>query len=139
MATLFTRIIDGELPGVFVWKDEHCVAFLSINPLRAGHTLVVPRQEVDHWLDCPDELRDHLMAVARVIGLAQMQVYRPEKIGLMIAGLEVPHLHIHVVPIDGVHDLDFARAGSASTEQLEQEAGSIRYILAAQGYEEPAD
>ena len=139
MATLFTRIIEGELPGVFVWKDEHCVAFLSINPLRAGHTLVVPRQEVDHWLDCPDDLRDHLMAVSRIIGQAQMQVYRPEKVGLMIAGLEVPHLHIHVVPIDGVHDLDFANAGSATTEQLEQEAGSIRYLRAAQGHEEPAD
>lgn len=134
MATLFTRIIEGEIPGVFVWKDDRCVAFMSINPLRPGHVLVVPRMEVDHWLDCPDELRDHLMSVARTIGKAQQQVYRSEKIGLMIAGLEVPHLHIHVVPMDSVNDLDFANAAAAvDAAELEQEAGSIRYILDSKG------
>ena len=134
MATLFTKIIEGDIPGVFVWKDDDCVAFMSINPLRAGHVLVVPRMEVDHWLDCPDELRDHLMGVARKIGKAQQQVYRSEKIGLMIAGLEVPHLHIHVVPIDSVNDLDFANAAvSVDADELEQEAGSIRYVLGSTG------
>ena len=134
MATLFTRIIEGEIPGVFVWKDDRCVAFMSINPLRPGHVLVVPRMEVDHWLDCPDELRDHLMSVARTIGKAQQQVYRSEKIGLMIAGLEVPHLHIHVVPMDSVNDLDFANAAATvDAAELEQEAGSIRYILDSKG------
>jgi len=134
VATLFTRIIEGEIPGVFVWKDDRCVAFMSINPLRPGHVLVVPRMEVDHWLDCPDELRDHLMSVARTIGKAQQQVYRSEKIGLMIAGLEVPHLHIHVVPMDSVNDLDFANAAAAvDAAELEQEAGSIRYILDSKG------
>lgn len=134
MATLFTRIIEGEIPGVFVWKDDQCVAFMSINPLRPGHVLVVPRMEVDHWLDCPDELRDHLMSVARTIGKAQQQVYRSEKIGLMIAGLEVPHLHIHVVPMDSVNDLDFANAAATvDAAELEQEAGSIRYILDSKG------
>ena len=136
MATLFTKIIEGDLPGVFVWKDQQCVAFMSINPLRAGHTLVVPRLEVDHWLDCPDDVRDHLMSVARRIGQAQQQVYRPIKVGLMIAGLEVPHLHIHVVPMDSVHDLDFGNAGSASSEELEQEAESMRYVLRAKGHSE---
>jgi histidine triad (HIT) family protein len=139
MATLFTKIIEGEIPGVFVWKDEQSVAFMSINPLRAGHTLVVPRLEVDHWLDCPDDVRDHLMRVARIIGLAQQQVYRPAKVGLMIAGLEVPHLHIHVVPINGVSDLDFANAGSASSDELDQEASSMRYILTSQGYDGVAE
>jgi len=134
VATLFTRIIEGEIPGVFVWKDDRCVAFMSINPLRPGHVLVVPRMEVDHWLDCPDELRDHLMSVARTIGKAQQQVYRSEKIGLMIAGLEVPHLHIHVVPMDSVNDLDFANAAATvDAAELEQEAGSIRYILDSKG------
>ena len=134
MATLFTRIIEGEIPGVFVWKDDQCVAFMSINPLRPGHVLVVPRMEVDHWLDCPNELRDHLMGVARTIGKAQQQVYRSERIGLMIAGLEVPHLHIHVVPMDSVNDLDFANAASSvDAAELEQEAGSIRYILDSKG------
>lgn len=137
MATLFTRIIDGEIPATYVWKDPQCVAFMSINPLRIGHTLVVPRAEIDHWIDCPDDLRDHLFGVAQTIGRAQQQVYRTEKIGLMIAGLEVPHLHIHVVPIDGVHDLDFANAAaSVAREELEQAAGSIRYVLNAEGHAE---
>ena len=75
MATLFTRIIDGEIPGTFVWKDDECVAFLSINPITPGHTLVVPRMEVDHWIDLPDELCRHLMSVGRTIGRAQQQAF----------------------------------------------------------------
>jgi histidine triad (HIT) family protein len=110
MATLFTRIIEGELPGRFVWRDDRCVAFLSINPLKPGHTLVVPIDEVDHWLDCPPDLFDHLVGVARTIGRALQRAYDPEKVGVLIAGLEVNHLHVHVSPIWTVHDLDFARA-----------------------------
>lgn len=130
MATIFTKIIDGEIPGTFVWKDELSVAFMSINPLRDGHVLVVPREEVDHWLDCPPELREHLMGVAQTIGQALQEVYRPEKVGLMIAGLEVPHLHIHLVPIDGVRDLDFANA-AASVDRgvLERNAAAIQAAL----------
>ncbi|MDX1468189.1 MAG: HIT family protein [Acidimicrobiia bacterium] len=134
MATIFTRIIEGELPGTFVWRDEECVAFMSINPLRAGHTLVVPRLEIDHWLDCPHDLRDHLFGVAQAIGNALQSVYAPLKVGLMIAGLEVPHLHLHVVPIDTVHDLDFANAAaSVDSGSLEEEASSIRGALIEAG------
>lgn len=130
MATIFTKIIEGEIPGTFVWKDTRCVAFMSINPLRAGHVLVVPRDEIDHWLDCPPDLLDHLMQVSRTIGKALYEVHSPEKVGLMIAGLEVPHFHIHVVPMDGVRDLDFANAAaSVDREELESEAGSIRDAL----------
>ena len=140
MPTIFTRIIDGEIPGTFVWKDSQCVAFMSINPLRAGHTLVVPREEIDHWVDCPSPLRDHLFAVSQVIAKAIDQVYRPAKVGLMIAGLEVPHVHVHVVPIDGVHDLDFANAAaSVDREELDEAAGSIRYILRSMGRDEVSD
>lgn len=110
MATVFTKIIEGELPGRFVWRDDRCVAFLSINPLRHGHALVVPILEVDHWLDLDSELNSHLMAVSQRIGQAQMAAFSPTRVGLMIAGLEVPHVHLHVVPIDGVHDMDFANA-----------------------------
>jgi diadenosine tetraphosphate (Ap4A) HIT family hydrolase len=134
MPTLFTRIIDGEIPATFVWRDDRTVAFMSINPLRAGHVLVVPREEVDHWLDCPADLRAHLMEVAATIGSALYRVYEPEKVGLMIAGLEVPHLHIHLLPIDGVHDLDFANAASSvEREDLEREATSIRRKLESMG------
>lgn len=134
MATIFTRIIEGEIPGTFVWRDERCVAFMSINPLRSGHTLVVPIQEVDHWLDCPPELRDHLFDVAQRIGNAQQAAFRPAKVGLMIAGLEVPHLHLHVVPIDGVHDLDFSNAAvDVEPEELERAAQAIRVELRSAG------
>jgi histidine triad (HIT) family protein len=134
MPTLFTRIIEGEIPGTFVWRDDLCVAFMSINPLKRGHTLVVPREEVDHWVDCPPQLRDHLFAVGQAIGKAQRQAFQPARIGLMIAGLEVPHLHLHVVPIDGVRDLDFANAApSVAGEELEDAASAIRYVLTSMG------
>ncbi len=134
MATIFTKIIDGEIPGTFVWRDDRCVAFLSINPLRPGHTLVVPRQEVDLWTDCPSDLRDHLFDVSQTIARAIQQVFSPNRVGLIIAGLEVPHLHIHLVPIDGVHDLDFANAAvSVDREELDESASSIRSALASEG------
>lgn len=140
MASVFTRIIEGEIPATFVWKDDRCVAFMSINPLRDGHTLVVPRDEVDHWLDCPADLRDHLMEVAVKLGRAIQRAFSPEKVGLMIAGLEVPHLHIHLVPIDTVRDMDFANAASSvDREELEDAAGSIRYVLRRQGEGPPQD
>ncbi|NNF69274.1 MAG: HIT family protein [Acidimicrobiia bacterium] len=110
MASVFTRIMDGELPGRFVWQDDVCTAFLSINPLAQGHTLVVPRVEVDHWLDLEPVVVAHLFEVAGDVGRAQRRAFGANRIGLMIAGLEVPHTHLHVVPISGVHDLDFANA-----------------------------
>lgn len=134
MPTIFTKIIEGEIPATFVWRDDRCVAFMSINPLRDGHVLVVPRTEVDHWLDCPSDLRDHLMGVAQAIGRAIQAVHNPTKVGLMIAGLEVPHLHIHVVPIDGVQDLDFANAASSvERDYLEEQAESVRERLISMG------
>jgi diadenosine tetraphosphate (Ap4A) HIT family hydrolase len=127
MPTIFTRIINGEIPGAFVWRDDRCVAFMSINPLRRGHVLVVPIEEVDHWIDCPDDLRDHLFAVSQRIARVLQSEFRPERVGLMIAGLEVPHLHIHVVPIDGVHDLDFSNAAAhVDRDDLESAAEAIR-------------
>lgn len=110
MATVFTRIINGELPGRFVYRDDRCVAFLSIEPLSPGHTLVVPIEEVDHWLDLPPDLAAHLMVVAQKVGRAIDSVYSPSRIGLMIVGLDVPHVHIHVTAIDGPDDLDFSTA-----------------------------
>lgn len=134
MATIFTRIIDGEIPGTFVWRDPECVAFMSINPIRTGHTLVVPRREIDDWIDCPPDLLAHLLEVARQVGTAIEQVFRPERIGLIVAGLEVPHLHIHVIPIDSEGDLSFANAATGvEREELEEAAGSIRYVLTATG------
>jgi len=131
MATLFTRIINGELPGRFVWRDDRVVAFLTIAPLKPGHVLVVPIEEVDHWIDLEPDLLAHLMEVSQVIGRAVDRAFSPEKVGMMIAGLEVPHVHVHVVPMTSVRDLDFANADSnPSDESLEEAAERIRAALA---------
>ena len=139
MASIFTRIIRGELPARFVWQDKLCVGFLSNRPLRPGHALVVPRAEVDHWLDAEPELLAHVMQTAQVIGKAQMVAFRPNRIGMMIAGLEVPHLHIHVVPIRGVHDLDFSNQdANPDPDEMDRAAASIRRELRALGFAESA-
>jgi len=139
MASVFTMIINGELPGRFVWKDERCVAFLSINPLAPGHTLVVPRLEVEHWIDLDPELLAHFVEVSRVIGQAQESGFSPERVGLMIAGLEVPHVHIHVVPMRSSQDLDFGNADlNPDATDLDAAAGTIRAELTAMAREEVA-
>jgi histidine triad (HIT) family protein len=134
MPTVFSRIVAGELPARFVWKDERCVAFLSHRPLRPGHTLVVPRDEVDHWLDLDPELLGHLMAVARNLGRALQRGFRPTRVGMMIAGLEVPHVHIHLVPIHSLHDLDFAQQDpNPEPAEMDRAAATIRASLGALG------
>ena len=138
MASIFTRIIDRELPATFIWRDEVCVAFLSIGPLRPGHVLVVPHVEIDHWLDLDPDINAHLMRVAQVIGTAQMQAFRPTRIGMIIAGMEVPHTHLHVIPIRTEADLSFENVGSATPEELESNAEPIRAALEAMGRTEVA-
>ncbi len=134
MATIFTRIIEGEIPGTFVWRDDVCVSFLSVNPLNRGHALVVPRVEIDHWLDAPDDLRNHLFDVAHTIGLAQYEAFSVERIGVIIAGLEVPHLHIHVVPVNSESQLNFANAAvDVDRADMEAAAEEVRERLEAAG------
>lgn len=130
MSTLFTKIIDGELPGRFVYRDETCVAFLTIAPICPGHTLVVPRLEVDHWVDLPDDVAGHLAIVARKIGAAQMQAFDAERISLIIAGLEVPHTHLHVLPIKSESDIDFRKAdANVAAAELDAAADRLRAAL----------
>lgn len=130
MATIFTKIINGELPGRFVYRDDRCVAFLSIHPLQPGHTLVVPVAEVDHWLDLKPELLQHLTAVSQKIGGALQQAFHPTKVGMMLAGLDVPHVHIHLVPINRGTDLDFANQNmNATAQELDEAAEKIRRAL----------
>ncbi len=140
MATIFTKIIRGELPGRFVWRDERAVAFLTIEPLRPGHTLVVPIEEIDHWLDLPEDLAEHLMRVSRKVGSAIQRAFQPTRVGLMIAGLEVPHVHLHLAPIDTLGDLDFARVDrNAKPEALDEAAARIRAALRELGHAEVVD
>lgn len=140
MPSVFTQIIEGSLPARFVWKDDRCVAFLSIRPLRPGHTLVVPRLEVDHWLDLETELLSHLVETAQVIGRAQMAGFKPARVGMVLAGLEVPHCHFHVVPIRGMKDLDWANQDpNPDAEVMDRAAQTIRRELRALGCEQVSD
>lgn len=135
MTTLFTKIIDGELPGRFVWADDVAVGFLSINPLGPGHTLVVPRAEVDHWVDAEPALVAHLNSVAHVVGRAVARVWSPPRVGVIVAGFEVPHLHVHVFPAWAMSAFDFANA-AASVDAAEQEghAEALRAALREAGH-----
>jgi histidine triad (HIT) family protein len=135
MATIFTRIIEGELPGTFVWRDEHCVAFMSIAPMQPGHALIVPIEEVDKWTDLEPDLAAHLMVVAQRIARAQQAAFNPMRVGLLIAGLEVPHCHLHALPFNAESELHFENADpNAAPESLEAAAARIRAELAKAGY-----
>jgi diadenosine tetraphosphate (Ap4A) HIT family hydrolase len=130
MATIFTRIIDGDIPGTFVWRDDRCVVFMSINPMAVGHALVVPIEEIDHWVDASPELAAHLFAVSHRIAAAQKAAFECDKVGLIIAGYEVPHAHIHLIPTTNMGQLSFANAAaSVAREDLEAAAAAIRAAL----------
>lgn len=130
MSSLFTRIIRGEIPGHFVYKDEICVAFLTINPIATGHTLVVPIEEVDEWIDLPIATSSHLMVVAKRIGLAQKRLYNCNRVGMMIAGFEIPHCHLHVIPADTMSDLSFDQAAThVDPTELAAQAQKIAAVL----------
>lgn len=139
MSTIFTRIIAGEIPGTFVWRDDRCVAFMSINPIARGHVLVVPIDEVDHWLDAPADLVAHLFEVTRVVGLAQQAAFACERVGVIVAGYEVPHTHVHVIPTSSMADVSFANAAaSVERDELESAAQAIRDQLRTMGRPEVA-
>ena len=121
MTTVFTMIINGDIPGTFVWRDEQCVAFMSINPITAGHVLVVPIEEIDHWIDASPELNAHMFDVSRTIAQAQQRAFGCAKVGMIIAGYEVPHAHIHLIPTNEMSELSFAHA-AASVERSDLDA-----------------
>jgi histidine triad (HIT) family protein len=129
MATIFSRIISGELPGTFVYRDEVAVSFLTINPITPGHALVVPVVEVDHWLDLDDDTVAHLNVVAKKVGRVQVAALGAPRVGLVIAGLEVPHTHLHVLPMRSMADLDFRNATEASPDDLAAMAVKLRAAL----------
>ena len=130
MTTIFTRIINGDIPGTFVSRDDRCVAFMSINPMAPGHVLVVPVDEIDHWIDAPAHLTAHLFEVTRRIGVAQRAAFGCERVGVIIAGYEVPHMHIHVIPTDDMGQLSFANAAAhVDPGELEAAAAAIRAHL----------
>ena len=137
MASIFTRIINGEIPGRIIWRDDTCVAMIDIRPLNRGHVLVIPVTEVDQWTDLPAEVVTHCAGVAHAVGRAQMAVLSPARIGLMVAGFEVPHTHLHVVPLESMGHLDFAQANpDPDPADLDAVADMLRDALRAGGHAE---
>ncbi|PJK21943.1 HIT family protein [Mycobacterium goodii] len=131
MATVFTKIINGELPGRFVYEDDDIVAFLTIEPMTQGHTLVVPRAELDNWQDIEPAVFNRVMEVSQLIGKAVCRAFDTERSGLIIAGLEVPHLHVHVFPARNLSDFGFANVDrNPSPESLDEAQAKIKSALA---------
>jgi len=140
MSTVFTKIIEGEFPGTFVWRDGCCVAFMSINPMAPGHVLVVPIAEIDHWIDAPSELASHLFSVTHTIGLAQRAAFGCDRVGVIVAGYEVPHTHVHVIPTSSMAQLSFANAAAGvDRDDLDSWAAAIRRELRAAGADGVSD
>ncbi len=140
MPTVFSLIINGDLPGHFVWSDDTCVGFLSINPITDGHALVVPRAEIDQWTDVSPQDAAHMMTVSHHLGNAIKSVFSPERVGLMIDGFEVPHTHIHVLQLNDMSDMSFANAAATVDHgQVAGFAASIRHQLEAPGHPGASD
>lgn len=125
MASIFTKIINGEIPSYKIAEDEKCYAFLDISPLAEGHTLVVPKQEVDYIFDLDDELLSHLHLFAKKVAKAMKEVIECEKIGMAVIGLDVRHTHIHLVPLKEVGDLNFAKPKLELPKERMQEIANI--------------
>lgn len=133
--TIFTRIIEGEIPGRFVWRDDDVVAFLPIALLAPGHTLVVPIEPVDHWIDLDPALNARVWDVAQTISRSLQSIYRPTKVGVLVVGEEVPHAHIHLVPFTQLSQMSFANQDTdPAAEALDEQAESLRAALRAAGY-----
>jgi len=130
MASIFTKIIKGEIPCYKIGETEKAFAFLDISPLHSGHTLVVPKNEVDYIFDLPDEDYQALMAFAKKVAHAVGKAIPSERVGVAVIGLEVPHAHVHLVPIDSVSDIDFSRPKMQfPAEEMETIAQKIRSYL----------
>jgi histidine triad (HIT) family protein len=118
MPSAFSQIVTGEIPAERIREDDDFLAFLDIRPIRAGHTLVIPKREIDHFFDLPDDLLGGLMVFAKPIANAIREVTGAARVGCAVVGIEVPHAHLHLVPVDGAHDIDFRRASPAEEAEL---------------------
>jgi histidine triad (HIT) family protein len=134
MASVFSQILEGKLPGHRIWRDEQTFALMTIRPLQPGHALVMPRVEFDHWDDVPEPVMTALMGVSRHIAKAIKQACPCARVGLAICGLEIPHTHVHLFPINRIEDFSFGNGRDATAEQLADAAGRIRAALAELGF-----
>lgn len=129
MSTLFTKIIRGEIPCAKLFENDKWLAFLDVRPITPGHALLIPKQEINYIFDLEEDLLAEMLQVARPIARALEACVPCKRIGLMVAGLEVPHCHLHLVPIQSVGDLNFAHARPAEPQDLQDLAAEIRQHL----------
>ncbi len=130
MSTIFTKIIRGEIPSYKIAEDENYYAFLDINPLAKGHTLVIPKQEVDYIFDLDSKTLEGLFSFAQKVAKGIEKVVECKRIGIAVLGLEVPHAHVHLIPINGIYDIDFSKPKLKFTaEEFNEIAESIRKQL----------
>lgn len=127
MASIFTKIINGDIPSYKIAENENCYAFLDINPIAKGHTLVIPKKEIDYLFDVEDELYAELFTFSKKVALAIEEVIPCERIGIAVLGLEVAHAHIHLIPINTIYDIDFSKPKLKFTgDEFEMIAKDIR-------------
>ena len=128
--TIFSKIVNGEIPSYKVAEDENYFAFLDINPLTKGHTLVIPKQEIDYIFDIDDELYKGLFVFAKKVAHGIKKVIECERIGIAVVGMEVPHAHIHLVPLHSIYDIDFRKPKlKLNKEEFEKIAGDIQSAI----------
>ncbi|UCH13667.1 MAG: HIT family protein [Bacteroidales bacterium] len=129
MASIFTKIVKGEIPCYKIAEDDNFLAFLDINPLAKGHTLVIPKQETDYLFDLDDDLLAGLNIFAKKVAKAIDKVMDCKRVGIAVLGLEIPHAHIHLIPINGLYDIDFAKPKLKLTDAEFKEIAEL--IIAA--------
>ncbi len=134
MSTVFELIMDGKIPGRFVWSDDVCVAIMTIEPVATGHVLVIPRKPVDKWTDLEPTDLDHLMRVAQILGKAQEQAFDVPRSAVIIAGFEVPHAHIHVIPARSEAAASLSNARAEDSIALDEAGHALREVLRNQGH-----
>lgn len=126
MASIFSKIVQGDIPSYKIAEDDRFYAFLDINPVAKGHTLVIPKEEIDYIFDLPDDLLGDLMAFSKKVAGAIEKEVECERIGVTVVGLEVPHAHVHLIPIDSIYDMEFSKPRiKLSEEEFKDLAGRI--------------
>lgn len=129
MSTIFSKILSGEIPCHKIAEDDRFFAFLDIRPVKPGHTLVIPKEEIDYIFDLDDKLLGDIMLFSRRIAKALEQVVPCKKVGIMVAGLEVPHAHVHLIPFHAIPDLSFSNARESDPDELADIAAKVREQL----------
>jgi len=134
VASLFSDMIAGNEPAQFIYRDDRVVVVMAPAPVRAGHAIVVPREEVDHWIDVDPDLMQHLCSVAQLVGAAIQARFEPKKVGLAILGLQVRHTHVHLVPMQSAEDLTLSNGDPDTPPHVIAEAAEqLRAELRARG------